>query len=562
MGNGAVSQDGSYKESYAMDVPVDASIVTKPVKPKSPRGDDSKSTDGSKVVPQDDQQSSNTPDGEAQAKSRTESKLARRTTMHAASAEDSESDSEDLEPVDVLLQFIPYYGQGDPANDSIVRSTLSGLSIEDIDSKDEYGNTLLLLACQYRCEDLVRIMLNKGADPNAVNNSGACCLHFACYRESSSYAVAKTLLKNGANPDVAETTFGCTPLHYCAGTGDIDFCKLLLSYGAQITAKDFYNYTCVDYASEAGMNDVANFLQTKLDQAAKLQARSSFSLNNGATASMGSSKNNGIDDQDISNWESHVDPDTGGKYYIHMRTGECLWEAELKARIQQQYQQQPSSSSKSPGRPSEKSPARPGSSSGSKINEAKLISEATQARLVIFFTQHDPARLGDIEALAEQYKGREHELLSELCRKYNVQMDGELKAFQQKLNELRPMKQASEPVSDPSMIDPLLLQDLAHEERKKFDAKLEEELALMKKKYDAMMDEEKANFRSAMSEKEGTIAKLQGEIDALARSKGSTEVSKQLPIHAGSKGQEARANKVCLASSIYPPPPQLICKIT
>jgi hypothetical protein len=91
----------------------------------------------------------------------------------------------------VLLQFIPYYGQGDPSNDSIVRATLSSLSVEDIDSKDEFGNTLLLLACQYRCEDLVRIMLGKGADPNAVNTSGACCLHFACYRESASFAVAK-----------------------------------------------------------------------------------------------------------------------------------------------------------------------------------------------------------------------------------------------------------------------------------------------------------------------------------------------------------------------------------
>lgn len=124
------------------------------------------------------------------------------------------SGSEDLEPVEVLQQYIPYYNQGDPANDSIVRSALSGLSVEDIDTKDEYGNTLLLLACQYRCEDLVRIMLNKGADPNAVNSSGACGLHFACYRDSSSYPIAKILLTNGANPDIAETTYGCCPLHY------------------------------------------------------------------------------------------------------------------------------------------------------------------------------------------------------------------------------------------------------------------------------------------------------------------------------------------------------------
>jgi ankyrin repeat protein len=100
------------------------------------------------------------------------------------------------------------------------------------------------------------MMLNKGADPNAVNSSGACCLHFACYRESASFQVAKVLLQSGANPDVAESTYGCTPLHYCAGTGDIKFCKLLLSYGAQIASRDYYNYTCVDYAKEAQMLEV------------------------------------------------------------------------------------------------------------------------------------------------------------------------------------------------------------------------------------------------------------------------------------------------------------------
>lgn len=131
---------------------------------------------------------------------------------------EEEVDDDDVSPIHLLLQFIPYYGQGDPSNDSTVRAALSSLPIDEIDSRDDYGNTLLLLACQYRCEDLVRIMLNKGADPNAINSSGACCLHFACYRESASFTIAKNLLQNGANPEIRETSYGCTPLHYCAGT--------------------------------------------------------------------------------------------------------------------------------------------------------------------------------------------------------------------------------------------------------------------------------------------------------------------------------------------------------
>ena len=176
---------------------------------------------------------------------------------------DDAEDVTDSNPMNVLFQFIPYYGQGDPANDSMVRATLKGLPVEDIDYRDSEGNTLLLLACQYRCEDLVRIMLNKGADPNAINMSGACCLHFACYKDSASKAIAKALLQNGANPEVSEPIYGCTPLHYCASFGDTDFCKMLISYGAQVSTYDHYNYTAVDYAREAGNALVARYLQVQ-----------------------------------------------------------------------------------------------------------------------------------------------------------------------------------------------------------------------------------------------------------------------------------------------------------
>jgi GTPase SAR1 family protein len=162
------------------------------------------------------------------------------------------------------MQFIPYYGQGDLEIDSLVRSALWGLTKNGIDSKDEFGNTVLLLACQYKHEDLVRILLDKGANPNALNFSGACCLHFACYRESLSLPIAKILLENGATPDIAETSFGCTPLHYCAGNGDFKLSELVLSYGAQINAVDSYGYTCVDYALELGFKETANFLHQKL----------------------------------------------------------------------------------------------------------------------------------------------------------------------------------------------------------------------------------------------------------------------------------------------------------
>ncbi len=246
-----------------------------------------------------------------------------------------ESDEEDdLSPLEILFQFLPYYGKGQAKNDSTVRATLSNLSISDIDAKDAYGNTLLLLACQYRCEDLVRIILNKGADSNALNNSGVSGLHFACYRDSSSISIAKALLQAGANPEIREYTYGCTPLHYSAGCGDMETCKLLITYGAQLLSYDYYNYTAVDYAREAGVMPLVMFL-TQMAERSNHQNGYYGSNNNNHNANQG----NGAIATDSPDWVGYMDTASGSRYYTNIKTGESLWEADYFARVQQQQQQ-------------------------------------------------------------------------------------------------------------------------------------------------------------------------------------------------------------------------------
>lgn len=168
------------------------------------------------------------------------------------------------ETVNILFELIPYYKKGDESTDAIVRAAIQNLAPHEIDSCDPHGNTLLLVAAQYVIEEFVRILLLKGADPNCVNHAGACALHFSCYRETQSKVITEMLLSAGADPNVAETTYGCTPLHYSAGNGDVGFCHLLLEKGADVSACDNYNYTCVDYAREAGLDEVADFLEQKL----------------------------------------------------------------------------------------------------------------------------------------------------------------------------------------------------------------------------------------------------------------------------------------------------------
>lgn len=244
-----------------------------------------------------------------------------------------DEEEESVDDFDILVQFIPYYGQGDPSNDILVRSTLMNLMDDDIEKVDVYGNTLLMLACQYKLPDLVRILLNKGADANAKNHSGAYCIHFPCYKDTQSLQIAKMLLQAGANPEVAEASYGCTPLHYCASGGNVEFCKLLIQFGSFVGTRDFYDYTAVDYAREAGMQEAAAFLQKKL-----------LALtNNGAPGliARGVSQRGGfvfdnlkaetptcdvfIEDE----WASSVDPASGARYFVNSKSGECLWEADF-----------------------------------------------------------------------------------------------------------------------------------------------------------------------------------------------------------------------------------------
>ncbi|KAG5183711.1 ankyrin repeat-containing domain protein, partial [Tribonema minus] len=151
-----------------------------------------------------------------------------------------------------LFDFIPYYGAGDASVDGRVRAMVQAAGQEELCGIDHYGNTLLILAAQYKAGELMHAILAKDCiDVNAVNDAGACALHFACFSASLDVLVARALIANGSKVRVVERTYGCTPLHYAAGSGHVDLCKDLVAAGAIVATCDFHNYTAVDYARQA-----------------------------------------------------------------------------------------------------------------------------------------------------------------------------------------------------------------------------------------------------------------------------------------------------------------------
>lgn len=133
----------------------------------------------------------------------------------AAGEEDSgDAASTAHETSKLLFECIPYCHLGDEAVDSLVLSTLYNGNFH-ADSSDPWGNTLLILACQYANEEIVKILLEElHANANAQNEMGATGLHFACFQDSLSVVIVEMLLERGADIGRVEHEYGCSPLHY------------------------------------------------------------------------------------------------------------------------------------------------------------------------------------------------------------------------------------------------------------------------------------------------------------------------------------------------------------
>jgi ankyrin repeat protein/beta-lactamase regulating signal transducer with metallopeptidase domain len=99
---------------------------------------------------------------------------------------------------------------------------------------------------------VLKVLLDHGADPDGKDRWDWTLLHYAC----EEYDLAKLLLDKGANPNAVENERGLRPLHLAAYKGRTAAVELLLSRGADVNAKDFYGRTALWYAEDLGDNDM------------------------------------------------------------------------------------------------------------------------------------------------------------------------------------------------------------------------------------------------------------------------------------------------------------------
>ena len=84
----------------------------------------------------------------------------------------------------------------------------------DLNIKDQYGSTPLIIASTFGKTDLAKTLINAGADLHITNNEGATPLHIASFFCRTD--IVKALLEKGADKTL-KNNYGSTPLQSVSG---------------------------------------------------------------------------------------------------------------------------------------------------------------------------------------------------------------------------------------------------------------------------------------------------------------------------------------------------------
>jgi uncharacterized protein len=120
------------------------------------------------------------------------------------------------------------------------------------------GFTPLHLACFFSQPEAAALLLEHGADPNAVSPGRIAVIHSAA--ASRSAALVKLVLQAGANPNLQQQG-GYTALHEAAMHNSVERAQALLDAGADRTIRTDDGLTAAEMAAQKGNKDVLELLQ-------------------------------------------------------------------------------------------------------------------------------------------------------------------------------------------------------------------------------------------------------------------------------------------------------------
>ncbi len=135
-----------------------------------------------------------------------------------------------------------------------------------VDTQDESGATLLMCAALYADADVVRWLLDRGADPNLTNQAGATALMYGTRDPRK----VKLLLAHGADPNAASKAGNTALIIAAGGAGTAGSLEALLAKGVEVNAHNEEGVTPLIRAASVGN---ARNVKLLLDHGARVNAR-------------------------------------------------------------------------------------------------------------------------------------------------------------------------------------------------------------------------------------------------------------------------------------------------
>jgi len=128
--------------------------------------------------------------------------------------------------------------------------------------RDQAGCTALFYACMKGARDIVKILIDNGADVSLANNESIAPLH--AVSKSGNKEIMKLLIDSGADVNFTDK-YGKSPLIYTLQENRTEAAKYLISLGADISVKDNEGHTALDYATAHGLRDIIPLLSSMGD---------------------------------------------------------------------------------------------------------------------------------------------------------------------------------------------------------------------------------------------------------------------------------------------------------
>jgi len=129
--------------------------------------------------------------------------------------------------------------------------------------QDRVGNTALMFAVNKGYKDIVKLLLNKGADPNLQTEYGNTALIWATKRTNKD--IVKLLLNKNADINI-QNKLGSTALILATKKNNKDIVELLLNKNADINIQNNYGNTALRLAKSKGYTDIVKLIKAKTNQ--------------------------------------------------------------------------------------------------------------------------------------------------------------------------------------------------------------------------------------------------------------------------------------------------------